>query len=161
MPHRSRRRRAMRAGVAFAVVLALGFAADALVLVSTRARAQGASAPTTPELPRRSVFAGSLSRAARPGGSDAWAMAMVGITLVLAVCGGIIAAMNKLRPQRAGAGMQVVGRVGLSPKHAVYMLRVGRRTLLVGVGPQGAPSLISELEELAEIETDAPQGEPK
>jgi flagellar protein FliO/FliZ len=149
MPHRSRRRRAMRAGVAFAVVLALGFAADALVLVSTRARAQGASAPTTPELPRRSVFAGSLSRAARPGGSDAWAMAMVGITL------------NKLRPQRAGAGMQVVGRVGLSPKHAVYMLRVGRRTLLVGVGPQGAPSLISELEELAEIETDAPQGEPK
>ena len=56
--------------------------------------------------------------------------------------------------------MQVVGRVSLSPKHTVHMLRVGRRVLVVGVGPQGAPALISELDELGEIETDAPQGEP-
>ena len=44
--------------------------------------------------------------------------------------------------------MQVVGRVSLSPKHSVYLLRIGRRVLLVGAGPQGAPSLIAELDDL-------------
>ena len=56
--------------------------------------------------------------------------------------------------------MQVVGRVTFSPKHSVHMLRVGRQVLLVGVGPQRAPALISELDELGEIEPDASQGEP-
>jgi len=48
----------------------------------------------------------------------------------------------------------VVSRTSLSPKHSVYVLRIGRRVLLVGTGPQGAPSLITELDELAEIEPD-------
>ena len=56
--------------------------------------------------------------------------------------------------------MQVVGRVSLSPKHAVYMLRVGQRMLLVGVGPAGAPALISELDDPAEVEPGLLQGEP-
>ncbi len=77
---------------------------------------------------------------------------MAGITLVLAVCGGIVAAGRRFLPQGAAGGLQVVGRVSLSPKHSVYLLRVGRRVLLVGAGPQGAPSLISELDDLAEIE---------
>jgi flagellar protein FliO/FliZ len=77
----------------------------------------------------------------------------------LAVCGGIIAAGRRFLPQGAGVGMQVVGRVSLSPKHSVYLLRVGRRVLLVGAGPQGSPSLISELDDLAEIDTHPPQGE--
>ena len=55
--------------------------------------------------------------------------------------------------------MQVVGRVSLSPKHTVYMLRVGRRVLLVGAGSQGSPSLISELDDLGEIEPEPPRGE--
>ena len=38
------------------------------------------------------------------------------------------------------------------------MLRVGRRVLLVGTGPQGSPSLISELDELGEIETEPARG---
>ncbi len=94
-----------------------------------------------------------------PGGSDSWSLVIIGITLALAVCGGIIAAGRRFLPQGAGVGMQVVGRVSLSPKHSVYLLRVGRRVLLVGAGPQGSPSLISELDDHAEIEPDPPRGD--
>ena len=82
-----------------------------------------------------------LSRAARPGGSDTWSLAMIGITLTLAICGGIIAAGRRFLPQGAGVGVKIIGRVSLSPKHSVYLLEVGRRRLLVGAGPQGAACL--------------------
>src|SRR5262249_31540684 len=110
----------------------------------------------------RPVFLGHSPKVPRLGGSDTWSPAMIGITLALAVCGGIIAAGRRFLPhQGAVVGMQVVGRVSLSPKHTVYMLRVGRRMLLIGAGPQGAPALISELDELAENESapGPPRGE--
>jgi Flagellar biosynthesis protein, FliO len=183
-----RRRRALRAALALAVVLAIGFAVDALVLVTTRARADGAShvavekgrqtdlvgasedravLPTGAESelgedsPRatRAAVLRRLAKGARPGGTDSWSLVMIGITLALAVSGGIIAAGRRFLPQGTGVGMQVVGRVSLSPKHTVYLLRVGRRVLLVGAGPQGSPSLISELDDLAEIEPDPPRGD--
>jgi flagellar protein FliO/FliZ len=185
-----RRHRALRAALGLAVVLALGFAVDALVLVTTRAHADAAapaavavekgrhsasagasedrslmSAHREPELreddPRtsRAAIFRRLAKGARPGGSDSWSLVMIGITLALAVCGGIIVVGRRVLPQGAGVGMQVVGRVSLSPKHSVYLLRVGRRVLLVGAGPQGSPSLISELDDLAEIEPDPPRGD--
>jgi hypothetical protein len=49
--------------------------------------------------------------------------------------------------------------MSLSPKHTVYLLRVGRRVLLVGAGPQGAPALISELDDLDEATLDPRRGE--
>jgi flagellar protein FliO/FliZ len=188
MPRASRRRRALRAAVGLAVLLALGFAVDMLVLVRARVRADGSAAiggqaqavPTavaeaigTPssaqphEEPRNAEdeLRGSRlsplrrpSKAARPGGSDTWSLAMIGITLALAVCGGIIAAGRRFLPQGAGGGVKVIGRVSLSPKHSVYLLEVGRRRLLVGAGPQGAPALISELDDFAEIEANSPAG---
>ena len=54
----------------------------------------------------------------------------------------------RFSPQGPAGVIRVVSRVSLSPKHSVYLLRVGRRVLLVGAGPQGAPSLISELDDL-------------
>jgi Flagellar biosynthesis protein, FliO len=189
MPQASRSRRALRAALGFAVILTLGFAADALVLMTTRARADGAAAPAAVEKGRRSPSADAsedpallsargeseprnavprtsraaifrrLTNGAQPGGLDSWSPVMIGITVALAVCGGIIAAGRRLLPQGAGVGMEVVGRMSLSPKHTVYLLRVGRRVLLVGAGPQGSPSLISELDDLAEIEPDRPRGE--
>jgi Flagellar biosynthesis protein, FliO len=188
MPRASRRRRALRAVLGLAVLLALGFAVDMLVLVRARVKADGSAAiggqaqavPTavakaigTPssvqphEEPRiaEDELRGSrlsplrrLSRAARPGGSDTWSLATIGITLALAVCGGIIAAGRRYLPQGAGGGVKVIGRVSLSPKHSVYLLEVGRRRLLVGAGPQGAPALISELDDFAEIEANSPAG---
>jgi hypothetical protein len=188
MPRANRRRRALRAVLGLAVLLALGFAVDMLVLVRARVRADGSAAiggqaqavPTAAaeaigtassvqphEEPRiaEDELRGSrlsplrrLSKPARPGGSDTWSLAMIGITLALAVCGGIIAAGRRFLPQGAGGGVKVIGRVSLSPKHSVYLLEVGRRRLLVGAGPQGAPALISELDDFAAIEANSPAG---
>jgi flagellar protein FliO/FliZ len=176
--------------VGLAIILALGFAADAVVLVTTRAHADGpgpvaaqeiaalgqvdserkrdqarepASADSATPQPdpgaSRTTLIRRLTRGSHPVGSDPWSFGMIGITLALAVLGGMIVAGRRYLPQGAGPEIQVVGRANLSAKHAVYMLRVGRRVLLVGAGPQGAPSLISELDDLGEIESDPPQGD--
>jgi flagellar biogenesis protein FliO len=79
--------------------------------------------------------------------------------LVLAAGGGLAAAARRFRPGSATGAVQIVGRVSLSPKHSVYVLRVGRRVLLVGAGTQGPPALISELDELPEFPPGGLRGE--
>jgi flagellar biogenesis protein FliO len=61
-------------------------------------------------------------------------------------------------PKNGAGALQIVSRVSLSPKHSVYLLRAGTRVLLVGTGPQGAPALISELDEIPQVEPAADQG---
>ncbi len=73
---------------------------------------------------------------------------MAGIAVILAIGGGITVVARRFAPRSATGAVQVVGRVSLSPKHSVYLLRVGRKVLLVGAGPQGPPSLISELDDI-------------
>ncbi len=109
--------------------------------------------------PQRSVLQRRSSSTARTGGPDGWYLGMAGVTLVLAVCGGVVAAARRLSTQGPAGAIRVVSRVSLSPKHSVYLLRVGRRALLVGAGPQGAPTLISELDDLTEIEPNPRSGE--
>ena len=177
-----------RAAVGLAALLSLGFAVDALLLVRARVKADGSSTiggearavptvaselidihsslpsheqsrPAQDELTvSRPTPLRRLSRAARPDGSDSWSLVMIGITVTLAICGVGIAAGRHFMPQGAGGGMKVIGRVSLSPKHSVYLLEVGRRRILVGAGPQGAPALISELDDFAEIEGQAAEG---
>jgi hypothetical protein len=91
--------------------------------------------------------------------TDGWGPGWAGVALVLAICGGVAAAIRRYVPRVPTAAVQVVGRVSLSPKHSVYLLRVGRRVLLVGAGPQGPPSLISELDDLPESPPNPSQGE--
>ena len=67
-----------------------------------------------------------------------------GIAAALAVFGGFSLAAKKAKPGDS-ANLRVVGRANLSPRHSVYLLRVGDRTLIVGTGGQGAPSLLGEL----------------
>ena len=97
-------------------------------------------------------FPGVSLEADRADGSDGWYLGMAGIAVVLALGGGIAAAARRFAPGSGAGALQVVSRVSLSPKHSVYLLRAGGRVLLVGTGPQGAPSLISELDEIPEIE---------
>ncbi len=85
---------------------------------------------------------------------------VVGITVLLAVCGGVAAVARRGSTRGGSAAITVVSRTHLSPKHSVYLLRVGRRSLLVGTGPQGAPVLIGELDELADIAPEPLPGEP-
>jgi flagellar biogenesis protein FliO len=150
------------------VLLAIGVAFGTLILVAARALAQppadvagmtpasrapaAASIATPAGLHRATKMAPSRS-------SDGWYLGMAGIALVLAVVGGFCALARRFLPLSGSGGVQIVGRVSLSPKHAVYLLRAGRRVLLVGTGPNGAPSLISELDEGPEIELSPRPGE--
>jgi hypothetical protein len=84
---------------------------------------------------------------------------MAGIAILLALGGGIAAAARRFAPVNGTGALKVISRVGLSPKHTVYLLRAGGRVLLVGTGPQGAPALISELDEFPQIEPANGQGD--
>ena len=104
-------------------------------------------------LPRRSSSAG------RERGSDAWYLALAGVAVLLGAVGGLALAARRFN-LRPGSGMlHVVSRVSLSPKHAVYLVRAGGRVLLVGTGPQGAPSLISELDDVVLAPTEPARGQ--
>ena len=78
-------------------------------------------------------------------GSAAWvstAVLAVGLCVIVGM-----AAMSRKFASPAGARQaRLVGRVALSPRHSVHLLQVGRRVLLLGTGPQGAPTLLAELD---------------
>jgi flagellar protein FliO/FliZ len=88
-----------------------------------------------------------LARKSQGAASESWWPLMGGMALALAICGALGIAARRFSPRIANGTLQVVGRVSLSPKHTVYLLRVGRRVLLLGAGPQGAPALLGELED--------------
>ncbi len=46
--------------------------------------------------------------------------------------------------RRSGRRMQAVERIALSPRHSLHLVRVGDRTLLIGVHPGGC-SLLDRL----------------
>ena len=84
---------------------------------------------------------------ARGPDSSGWWLGSAGITLVLAVCGAICVAARKYRPRESAGSLRVVGRVSLSSRHSIFLVRAGERVLLIGTGSQGAPSLLGELTE--------------
>ena len=104
--------------------------------------------------PSRYAWLRGESRASRSASSEGWWPGMAAIALILAICGGITVVARRFAPRSAAGAVHVVGRVSLSPRHSVYLLRVGRKVLLVGAGPQGPPSLISELDDVP----DSPPG---
>lgn len=91
--------------------------------------------------------AGSPESAPRGPGSSGWWLGSAGITLVLAICGAICVAARKYWPQESAGSLRVVGRVSLSSRHSIFLVRAGERVLLIGTGSQGAPSLLGELTE--------------
>lgn len=106
--------------------------------------APSVEAPRHP-LPRRS--GPPREGAAAPESGGWWWLGTVGVAVALAAFGGLgLAGRRGLLPTRREAGpLEVVGRVGLSPRHTVYLLRAGDRVLLVGAGSQGPPALLGEL----------------
>ena len=103
------------------------------------------TAPARPFPPRGSIVRRGDER---PEGTGGWWLGTTGIALAVAVCGGISVATRRgwRWPQVPAAGtLRVVGRTSLSPRHTVHLLSIGQRVLIVGTGPQGAPSLLGEL----------------
>jgi hypothetical protein len=74
-----------------------------------------------------------------------WWLGTAGIALLLAAFGGISLASRRFLPRRDAGPLQVVGRVALSSKQAVCLLRAGERILIIGTGTTGSPTLLGEL----------------
>jgi len=64
-------------------------------------------------------------------------------------------AARKHWPRESAGLLQVIGRVSLSPRQSIVLVRAGDRVLLIGAGAQGAPSLLGEL---PADEDDGPHG---
>jgi len=135
-------------------------AAQSSAVANSGTGLEGDAPPARTGVPRLSGLAGLAfgAKANRAGGSVGWWSGWAGLTLALAVCGGLVTVARRFRPAGVTGSVDVVGRVSLSPRHSVYLLRVGRRVLLVGTGPQGPPALISELDELPAVDADPQQG---
>ncbi len=152
-----------RASLSAALGLPLWLAIGAVVVDSTTALADTPVTPIERSKPGDPSVLRSFLKGSRPNRPDSldtswWGMA--GITLALAVCGGIYAGCRRFLPQNAAGAMQVqvVGRVSLSPKHTVYLLRVGRRVPYWSEpARKGAPSLITELDDFPAVEPNPPQ----
>jgi flagellar biogenesis protein FliO len=111
-----------------------------------------ASAPVA-ALPSRPVASSFPVRRPDPGarssGGSSWWFGPIGVTLVLvgAVAAGWAARRGGLVPpphRETGPEPRVIGRAALTPRQAVYTVRVGDRILLVGTGPNAAPSLLGD-----------------
>ncbi len=76
-------------------------------------------------------------------------LALVQLGIVLLVCIGALALVRrKVRPP-AGVPLR---STQLTHHHAVHVIDVGGRLLLVGTGPAGAPRLLTELDRASKTE---------
>ena len=146
MSHRRRSPRAKISSRRAVSALVLGVALALGVLPGPSARAQTSGASRRPVARPEGA---STTRGAAPAGvsTSGWWVGTAGAALALAACGWASLAARRLLPRRpdGASSVRVVGRTCLSPKHSVYLLDVGGRVLIVGTGPQGAPSLLGEM----------------
>jgi flagellar protein FliO/FliZ len=118
-----------------------------------------ATEPGSIRVPRASNERSLFSHGAHPSDVPArspaaagWWMGSTAIALALALCGAACAAARKYWPQNSTGMVRVVGRVSLSPRQSIFLVRVGRRVILIGAGGQGAPTLLGELSETEQTE---------
>ena len=87
-------------------------------------------------------------------GPSSWWLAPVGLVAALAAFGGVVIVARRfhpgLMPDGSGPVLRVIGRTSLTPKHTMHLVRAGDRVFLIGTGPQGAPTFLSELDEVSE-----------
>ncbi len=81
--------------------------------------------------------------------------ATAGVVVLAILVGALWFLKARLRlPLTRGPGkhsaLQCIDRVALTPQHSLHLVRVGRKTLLVGVSP-GALNLIHEAEDGVEL----------
>jgi flagellar protein FliO/FliZ len=88
-------------------------------------------------------------------GSQGWWTGTAAMVVILGAAGVLCIAVRRQADGATGGRLKVLGRVSLPPKHAVFLVKAGGRTLLIGTGPQGAPSLLGELDEDDEAATPA------
>lgn len=121
---------------------------------SNEVAAQGA-APVSRRVPRDVE---SSVRPAAPTLPDVpWYQTGIGaLGIVLAVIGAAVWCVRRWMPTFGGAGcavLNVVGRAGLSPKHSVALVSLGRRFVLVGLSGDRMTRIceVSDPQEVAEL----------
>ena len=138
-------------------LLPLALAGACLAAGPSQARAE--ETPPTAAIPRPDEVARvpaptrdrpTASSPASATGSGWW-LGPAGIAGALAVFGGVSLASRRFLPSGDSGPIRVVGRSALSAKHSACLLRVGDRVLIVGLGPQGAPSTLGEITDPAEL----------
>jgi hypothetical protein len=87
--------------------------------------------------------------------SNGWWLGTTGIVVALVAFGAISLASRRYLPSQESGSIRVIGRAALSSKHSVCLVRAHNRIVLVGVGPQGSPSLLGDWSE------DTPGAEPE
>jgi len=129
----------------------------AALVAPAAASAQDSPEPATDARPIRDTEAARRSRSSSSTpGTPGWWMGTAFMVAVLGAAGVVCIAAKRQTTGGPSIKLQVVGRVALPPKHAVFAVRAGGRTLLIGTGPQGAPTLLGELDEEADEELSAP-----
>ena len=102
-------------------------------------------------------------RAPRGESATSWWLGPVGVAAAFAVVGGVSLASKRfglnlnLGLAREAGSVAVVGQTRLSPKHSVYLVRVGGRVLILGAGPGGSPSTLGEVTDPGELARLIPQ----
>jgi len=138
-----------------ALLLAAALAAPA------PAPAQDAPATATDARPSRDTEAARRAKSASSSpGTPGWWMGTAFMVAVLGAAGVVCIAAKRQTAGGPSIKLQVVGRVALPPRHAVFAVRAGGRTLLIGTGPQGAPALLGELDDEAAEEPTTPLVRP-
>lgn len=69
----------------------------------------------------------------------------MGVLIGLSIACAAAIVLLQRRARAETAGMRVLGKLALEPRRAIYMIEVGGRCFLVGVG-DGPMTLLSEVE---------------
>jgi len=119
----------------------LAIACAACLVIASEARADEPAKSARHPIARSA----ETSRSANPATSGWSSMFAIGVAGALAAFGVFAFLAKRTRDNPASANLRVVGRTNLSPRHVVYLLQVGDRTLILGTGGPGPPSLLGEL----------------
>lgn len=108
-------------------------------------------AMTTDSTTSRPALARPSAAPPRASRSTTWRIPWPSMIAIGAACGLLCAGLltrARTNSRRFGSTtpLEVVGRTALGPRHAMYVVRVGNRVLLIGAGNQGPPALLTELE---------------
>jgi len=68
---------------------------------------------------------------------------LIGVTVACAAA--LVVLRRQARARAETAGMRVVGRLGLEPRRAIYLVEVGGRCFMVGVG-DGPMTMLGEVD---------------
>jgi flagellar biosynthetic protein FliO len=78
---------------------------------------------------------------------------LIGLTVACAAA--LVLLRRQARAKSDAAGMRVVGRLALEPRRSIYLVEVGGRCFLVGVG-DGPMTMLGEVDKAAGQSGDAP-----